>query len=132
LVGVAAGVALAQDYEVSPATAQWVQPPTTATDIGLNGDDSSKGITLPFPISYYGRLYSKASVCTNGFIQFGGGTSARYPGQAGPLSGPEDGICAVAWGDDYGPSGNGTIYTWVEGTSPNRRFIVAWTGWSTC
>lgn len=133
----ASTAAWAQDYTVTAVSGQWVTPPSTASDFGLLGDDVSKGMTasqIPFPIPYFGKTYTTASICTNGFVQFGGGTTTTYPGQAGPLSGALDGICAVAWNDAYGISSTATaaIKFWSDGTAPDRRFIIAWNNWSNC
>ena len=68
-------------------------------------------------------------------MQFVG--SYAYPyATYGPLSGSYDGTCAASW--SYmgpGPGGSGKVRWWTDGTAPNRRLIVAWTGcgtvWST-
>ena len=89
-------------------------------------DDGAETINIGFAFNYYGAPYTVTSVCSNGFIQFGG-SNTNYPGQ--PIPGPAIPNNIVAgWWDDLGPHLNGTVYYQTLGSAPNRRFIVQFQG----
>ena len=146
---VGSATALAQDYAVSSGTGLWVAPPSNAVDLGLTGDDSGFLMSSntpwtnakfpPFPISYYGRNFTTASqfgIMTNGYVQLGGTTSSGccspFAGASPPFTSGNtyDGTIAIAWNDDHSGNLPGKIYAWSDGTSPNRRFIIAYTNWA--
>ena len=130
--------AFAQDYTVTQVSGQWKAVPVTAVDFGLTGDDVTKGLNpTPFSIPYYGQLYDRMVISTNGMVYFGGAnTSGCCSPSAGPFSSGNayDGICHPAWSDLYVTSGGLTsaIYYWTEGTAPNRTFVIAWLNVSLC
>lgn len=133
-----AASAFAQDYTVSSVTGQWVTPPSNATQITASNfgslDDGVYTVTIPFSFSYFGKAYTSTVVGTNGTIWFG---SAGYPRNYSPLSFPiangssvGDGMVSIAQYDLDGQGPGAICSYWTDGTAPNRRFIVAWTGWS--
>src|SRR5262245_1664267 len=141
--------AFAQDYVVSSGSGLWVSPPSNAADLLITGDDSGYIMSSntawnnagfpPFPISYYGRNFTSASqfaIMTNGYIQLGGTTSSGccspFAGGSPPFASGNsyDGFISMAWADDHSGNLPGKVYAWTTGTSPNRRFIIAYTNWS--
>jgi hypothetical protein len=128
--------AFAQDYTVTQLSGQWKPVPATATDFGLTGDDVTKIMNpTPFPIPYFGQSYTSMVVSTNGFVQLGGGNNNGCCSPvAGPISGTLDGVLGVAWSDLYITSGalTSTVYTWIEGSAPNRTLVVTWANASLC
>ena len=130
----AAAPALAQDYVVSSVSGQYVTPPTSGTTnyvtTSKSRDDNTYAVSnLPFQIFYFGQYYSSMQVCTNGFVQFGGGNSVAATPSAFPLSNTLDGICAPAWDDLDGFGQSSALVVFTDGTAPNRRIIVDWSGW---
>src|SRR5262245_28633050 len=130
----AAAPALAQDYVVSSVSSQYVTPPTSGTTnlvfSSKSRDDNTYAVSnLPFQIFYFGEFYSSMQVCTNGFVQFGGGNSTSPTPTAFPLSSTLDGICAPAWDDLDGLGQSSALVVFTDGTAPNRRIIVDWSGW---
>jgi putative Ig domain-containing protein len=130
----AAAPALAQDYVVSSVSGQYVTPPTSGTNnlvfSSKQRDDNTYAVSnLPFQIFYFGEYYSSMQVCTNGFVQFGGGNSVSATPTAFPLSGGLDGICAAAWDDLDGLGQSAALVVFTDGTAPDRRIIVDWSGW---
>jgi hypothetical protein len=134
LAAFAAAPALAQDYVVSNVSGQYVSPPTSGTN-NLVGSTKSRDdntflvSNLPFDVFYFGQYYSSMQVCTNGFVQFGGGTTVAPTPTAFPLSTTLDGICAAAWDDLDGLGQTSSLVVFSDGTAPNRRIIVDWSGW---
>ena len=145
----ASSAAFAQDYTVSSATGLWVTPPSNKVDLNLIGDDSGFIMSSntpwtnaqfpPFPISYYGRNFTSASqfaIMTNGYIQLGGTSSSGCCSPFAGLSPPVatgntyDGFISLAWNDDHSGNLPGKVYAWTDGTSPNRRFIIAYVNWA--
>ncbi len=87
------------------------------------GATSIVTVNLPFPFQFYGRLYSQASISTNGFIAMGASTNAefrnfRLPGAMGPSP-----MIAPFW-DDLATHSGGNVYTWFDRN--NHAFVVEW------
>src|SRR5262245_29668325 len=131
----AATPAFAQDYVVSSVSGQYVTPPspgstTNYISTSKSRDDNTYAVSnLPFSIFYFGEYYSSMQICTNGFVQFGGGTTVQPTPVAFPQSGALDGICAPAWDDLDGFGQSAAFVVFTDGTAPNRRIIVDWSGW---
>jgi hypothetical protein len=134
LLALSAAQAWAQDYVVSSVSGQYVTPPSSGTNnlvaATKSRNDNTFPITnLPFSIFYFGEYYSSFQVCTNGFVQFGGGTATTTTPSAFPLTSTNDGICAAAWDDLDGQGTNSSLVVFTDGTAPNRRIIVDWSAW---
>src|SRR5262245_5770334 len=135
VVLVSGTLALAQDYTVSSVSGKWVTPPTSGTnDITTNLTNFNTITTvnnLPFPVPYYGRTFTSISISSSMYVQFGGTYAYPYA-SGGPLSGSYDGTCAAAWSyTGVGTGGSAKVRWWTDGTAPDRRLIVAWTGFGT-
>jgi hypothetical protein len=152
IVAVAAVSAMAQDYDVTETSGQYLTVPSNATvltfdngtpvsvtaaktgaRIVLNNtvraeDDGFSEVDLPFPFAYYGFTYGSIAVCTNGFALFNT-ADVHHPhafnqalSQVDPFT---DGKCAPLW-DDLDLSFAGRVVTFTTGTAPNRTFVVCW------
>lgn len=114
------------DYSKHP-TYSWVDISSVGTEIILpdyNEDqDTSKIVSLPFHFNYYGEVFSRITVCSNGWIAMGDQEEMNnfrnypIPGAHGPW-----GMIAALW-DDLVLS-NGHIYYYNDVI--NHRFIVEW------
>ena len=94
-------------------------------------DDSSSVVNLPFPIQFYGQVFERITVCSNGWVSMGETWMANFRNWNVPSSlGPPNMVCV--WWDDLKP-----IYTQAEPDSahvpvfvrydePDGRFIVSW------
>lgn len=95
----------------------------------LTGDDVSTTIDLPFPVTFYGSSYTRAHVCTNGYVEFVGPTTgtSTCPTSGGnatiPSTGRPNGAVLSFW-DDVFVDPLASIRTEVKGTTPNRRFVI--------
>lgn len=104
-------------------------PPATGTDpallIGPNQDDQTKEATLPFDFPYFGRLFTKVSVCTNGWVAFGTTTAVDSANATLPTANAPNGFAAALW-DDLTTGTAGKVRTFTTGTAPSRVFVVSW------
>lgn len=92
------------------------------SDYGTYQDDSIV-IDLPFQFYYYGEAFTKATVCSNGWIAMGSTYLTQYRNWALPAAGGPDGILAVFW-DDLRCHSGGKVYQYYD--AANNRFIVEW------
>ena len=114
--------ALCGNYAVSTLTGSIV---AGSTDSGDHNDDAGVYINFPFAYNFYGQLYTKAYVATNGTLQF---TSTT--GNNAVFCVPDFGHTVnsiYAYQDDLvtTATGDGIFYS-TSGTSPNRIFNIEW------
>jgi extracellular elastinolytic metalloproteinase len=95
------------------------------TVVPITGDDVAGTVDLPFPFTFYGFPYTRAYVCTNGFIEFvgPGTTNCTANNAAIPTTGRPNGAIYSYWDDTF-VDGQASIRTETKGTAPNRRFVV--------
>jgi hypothetical protein len=126
LVAAIAPPALAGDeYVAVSATGLYEAPPAGATpQIGPSQDDATREVALPFEFPYFGRIHSKVSVCSNGWLAFGATTNTDSANAALPSVVAPNGIVAALW-DDLA-TGTGSVKSFTSGTAPNRVFVLSW------
>lgn len=133
----------------STGATQITIPLTTPMDTTTGaGDEWSQLITLPFTFPYYGNHFTIVNAHSNGFLTLGTPANPNSPptGSAAwvndcPLDAttPND-TMALFWDDAQSRSEYPSqLWTKVEGTAPNRRFIIEYRdfdllscGMSTC
>src|SRR4029079_12755526 len=93
-------------------------PTLTAPAAGPTGDDASLTVPIGFTFNFYGTNYSSVSICTNGFLQFGGSDST-FSNVCVPSTGAPHAMVGAYWDDLYTPPGTITYQT--LGVAPNRR-----------
>ncbi|GEM_PF-2601590 len=107
------------DYTLTTTTFNWIN---TSTPTGINGDDQSKEISLPFTFTFYGKEYRSVYVCSNGFLSFTS-SSTPYNPQAIPEPADPNAVVAPLWRDlDAGKAGNITYYAGAD------KFVVTYDG----
>lgn len=89
------------------------------------GDDGTVTLPIGFDFSFFGVSKGTVTVSANGFITFDnegvvGAENEKMPNPALPND-----VVAALW-DDLDPQLGGSIYTLVDGVSPDRRFTVSW------
>ncbi|MBD3160808.1 MAG: hypothetical protein GF328_01725, partial [Candidatus Latescibacteria bacterium] len=117
-------------YEEAPAY-DWVEIDPNHGGAGTlivlndNGEyqDKSTNIDLPFPFQYYGEVFDRTTVCSNGWISFPTTYLANYRNWYLPAAGGPDGIIACFWDDLRHQTGSG-IYQWHD--EANHRFVIQW------
>src|SRR5262249_19984628 len=100
--------------------------PVGVTDIGNHCDDCVTPITFPFPIPFYGQMYTSGNVSSNGNLQFDS-ANPDFSNDCPPVAG--FGPTIFAHWDDLRTDGvnDGTgVYTNVSGTAPFRTFDIEW------
>jgi hypothetical protein len=111
------------DYTLSVATAQ---PMVRGTDYLPNSTcvNCIAPIQLPFPVSYYGQVFTQARASSSGNLQFVGQNGLGYNYC---LPHPEYNNTIFGYWDEMHTNVGG-IYTSVTGTAPNRVFNIEWRG----
>jgi photosystem II stability/assembly factor-like uncharacterized protein len=108
---------------------------------GPNGDDVQKRIALPFTFEFDNYQYDSLQISTNGWIEFGTGTSGSLRGlstsdQIGAIGANENGRfgtpqrptkALAVWLDDLNTDAAGSqiTYTTLQ-SAPDRIFVVQW------
>ncbi|MEU1227240.1 S8 family serine peptidase [Streptomyces sp. NPDC005828] len=105
-----------------PAAYSWT---AATTKLALSGDENAKTIALPFPVSFYGVTYDRASVTTNGLVNFLAPRLGDYANTALPSPGQPNGILAAYW-DDLVLDSKSAVRTGTSGTAGQRRFAIVW------
>ncbi|MCA9728354.1 MAG: hypothetical protein KC729_11770, partial [Candidatus Eisenbacteria bacterium] len=110
---------------------QWVE---IDADLGGSGtkvtlgdygsyQDKSKTVDVPFPFQYYGRLYDRATICSNGWVAMGNTYLTSYRNWTIPGAGGPDAMIAPFW-DDLTEANGGEVYQWYD--PETRRWIIEW------
>jgi gliding motility-associated-like protein len=92
-------------------------------------DDRSWGpLNIGFNFTFYGSIYNRFYVTSNGLVIFGSGSN-DYTEDPIPFSSTPNNFIAAFWDDIViNPSGK-ILYTTI-GASPNRKCIIQWTNMS--
>ena len=116
---------------VHAPTYAWVEidpnhggPGTTVglSDYGLAQDDSDV-VTLPFPFIFYGQAFTRATICSNGWVAMGSTYLTNWRNWYIPAAGAPDFLIAPMWDDLY-QTGDDQVYHWFD--ADNHRYIVQW------
>ena len=86
--------------------------------------DKSKTLDLPFPFPYYGKTYTKGTLCSNGWFAFGSQYNQEYRNWTIPGAGGPQAMLAAFWDDLYLQNGTSKILTKYDAT--NHTFVVEW------
>lgn len=124
-LGAFGGTAQAQSqYVVLQQSQPYVTRSAGGTTIRFSStDDGQATVTLPFAVDLFGQSYSTVNVSTNGYVVMGTGSATAYSNVAIPSTSTPNGYIAPWW-DDLSNANATANTTYVEGTAPNRRFIV--------
>jgi hypothetical protein len=87
-------------------------------------DDGYFATTLPWPFPFYGNDYTSLNIGTNGFVNFGSGSTA-YSNEAIPSSSDPNNAIYAFW-DDLTLTSRGRVTYYSDVV--NSRFIVQYTG----
>jgi hypothetical protein len=99
----------------------------TQVTLGDYGDyqDKSRGVNLPFPFQYYGQTFTRATICSNGWLAMGDTYLTDYRNWTIPGAGAPQNLIAAFWDDlqEYNSTG-GHVYE--KNDTANHRYIVEW------
>jgi len=120
-----AGYTLTDSDEPGGPGFMWDDISVTGTAVPFGSvDDAQVTVAVPFAFTYFGTSYSAVSICTNGFLQFGGASISAINSGI-PDNAPPNGIVAVFWDDLFLGAGFTVRYETL-GMAPTRRFVVSW------
>ncbi len=115
----------AVSYAVSGTDYAWTDISQTGQTLLSSGDDAYVQADLPFSFPFYYGSFTAMYVSSNGYIGFGGGTSA-YANQDIPTTVNPNAIVAPLWDDLLVSSdADSRILYAVQGESPNRTAVVS-------
>ncbi len=92
--------------------------------LALTGDDASRRVALPFPITLYGQTYTEMWVVTNGFVTFQG-PNTTYTNEAIPSVNAPNAAVYAFW-DDLVVDASAAVRVRLVGSIPDRRLVVEW------
>jgi len=110
--------------------------PAPTANAGPTCDDCvMHGVPIGFSFTYWGNTYTNVEIGSNGFVGFGKSgadfvSNGCCEGGVIPSTVNETGtpnIIALAW-TDWNPTLGGTIRYETQGTAPNRKFVLQYTG----
>lgn len=101
---------------------------STGNFTGNMDDGYWSGISLPFTFNYFGSNYTSLAISTNGNVQFGTNLTTTWVISPAPTAGVPDNYIGAPWVDmDHSSTTTGSkIEYFVNGTSPNRQFVINW------
>ena len=117
-------------YPEAP-TYEWVEIASNqggpGTSLGLSdfgfGQDDVITVDLPFTFTYYGETFTRASICSNGWLCMGSTWLVNYRNWNIPCAGAPPYLIAPMW-DNLQQDGNDQVYHWYD--ADNHRYIVQW------
>ncbi|MCS6989000.1 MAG: T9SS type A sorting domain-containing protein [Chloroherpetonaceae bacterium] len=109
-------------YRVEVITRAGYDSLTSGTTLALTGDDAFEAVTMPFAFSFADVPYTSINVCTNGFMNFGTGSTA-FTNNLSSTTAPFN-VVAPFWDDLFFHAGQSNVTTATLGTAPNRVFVI--------
>lgn len=113
------------DYSFAP-TYDWREISVTGTTVGLNDNgweqDDTKTLDMPFDFQYYGEVFNKISICSNGWVAPGTTSMQNYRNWALPTAATANGMIAAFW-DNLTTDSGGVYY---HHDTVNNLFIIEW------
>ncbi|MBU1701462.1 MAG: T9SS type A sorting domain-containing protein [Candidatus Eisenbacteria bacterium] len=107
--------------EIDPGYGGYGQQ-VTLGDYG-DSQDKSTTVDIPFAFQYYGRSFSRATICSNGWMSMGSTYLVNYRNWTIPGAGSPNSMLAVFW-DDLQEVSGGKVFQLYD--SQNHRWIVQW------
>ncbi len=99
----------------------------TQVALGDYGDyqDKSRGVDLPFPFRFYGTEFTRATICSNGWLAMGDTYLTDYRNWYLPGAGCPQNLIATFW-DDLQEVGSPAGHVYQKYDAANNRWIVEW------
>ena len=101
----------------------WFDITGVGTRLGITGDDQTVQLDLPpafGPFYFYGRRFTRLSVCGNGWVAAGQTTRTLYRNEELPST-SQPSMLALLWDDLYPPTSGGI---WSYHDEANHRLII--------
>jgi hypothetical protein len=100
----------------------------TGTVVPVNDDQYSLVIPIGFTFCFYGGMYDKLVIGSNGVVSFDtthAGGYCTWPIPVNFIPGPWAAIILFPWNDLFNPQAGSALRYALYGTSPNRTFVVS-------
>ncbi len=118
-------------YQYAP-TYDWVEiaPGSGGSGISVGLNDNGRYqddvviVDLPFAFTYYGKTFTKMSICSNGWLSLGSTNIRSYRNWTLPSGGTPDNMIAAFWDDLYIRSSSSGVFSWYD--EANHRLIIQW------
>jgi hypothetical protein len=102
--------------------------PGTEVPLNDNGNEQDDGswVDLPFLFTYYGQVYDRALVCSNGFVAFdeNGFGEWDFRNHAFPTAMGPDAMIAPMWDDHLTTGASAGAWTWYDASQD--AFVISW------
>jgi subtilisin family serine protease/fibronectin type 3 domain-containing protein len=115
-----------ENYRYEDAPYSWIDATAGGTRLSL-GDNAAASVPLPFSFSFYKESFSSLKISSNGYVVFGVSKATTHINAEVPETTVPNGYVAPFW-DDFDPTQGGALWHRTVGSSPNRKFVVAWVG----
>jgi len=127
--GISFGENASGDWNYQNITYEWLEIRESGVPLGLDDDEFSDEIALPFNVSVLGEAKNEVKVSSNGFLtfEFREDDDGCCNGEFIPDPSTPNDIVAGFW-VDLDPGNSGEIYYQTLGTAPNRKFVVEFDG----
>ena len=91
-----------------------------------NEQDAGRWVNLPFAFTYYGQTYTRAAICSNGFLSFdeGGFGEWDFRNHVLPSSMGPDAMIAPMWDDHLTTGTTRGVWTWYDAAA--HAFVISW------
>jgi hypothetical protein len=113
-------------YTVTEEPVAWTAADTTV--LPITGDDAYTQVSLPFPVTHYGKTYTTAWADTNGLLAFtdpGESSSDAWPIPS--VHNPEEPNNAIyPFWHDWVVDDKASVRTATRGSGSQRQFVVEW------
>lgn len=113
------------DSATASASYPWIDISTTGTNLNLADDAVSNAIPIGFTFNFGGTNYTNLYISSNGILFFAGGSTAYTNTPLASTGMPASTVGMFGFWDDLYSIGQGDIYYRMQGTAPNRVFIVS-------
>ncbi|MEL7370255.1 MAG: hypothetical protein AAFN74_15150, partial [Myxococcota bacterium] len=122
----------AQQYLVSRTTSiSYASLSAAATVLTTDADNDAFTIASPFPIRFFGNVYTSVRAGVNGALLFPDQSQPISSINPTPGSSAPNNFIAPLW-DDHRIFDNGALSWEVIGDAPNRRLAIEWRNISGC
>ncbi len=119
---------IGQNYTIRSATYQWVDPIASLhTAVGV-GSGVSGAYPIPFPVMYYGTMFSNIYISASGLAGFVPQGMESVQNVDLPSGAMPNGMLCALWDNIDGKRLPGKVYYHVDPVSsaPNRKLIITW------
>ena len=124
-VPIVTATACTEDYTVEREEEATVVPGLTPV-AGLQCDDCSSTVMLPFPFQLYDRVFDRVSVGSNGTLNFATANNPVSTNACLPVATGFDYAVFPHWDNLTTVGANRGVFTRVDGDAPERIFTIEW------